>query len=75
LTFVVYFLMFESVSGLRINFAKSEIVPVSEVGDVEEQVNFLDFRVSSLPLKYLGLPLGASYKAIYIWNGIIEKMK
>jgi hypothetical protein len=67
LTFVVYFLMFESVSGLRINFAKSEIVPVSEVGDVEEQVNFLDFRVSSLPLKYLGLPLGASYKAIYIF--------
>jgi hypothetical protein len=26
-------------------------------------------------MKYLGLPLGASYKATSIWNGIIEKME
>jgi hypothetical protein len=24
---------------------------------------------------YLGLPLGASYKAVSIWNGVIEKME
>jgi hypothetical protein len=31
--------------------------------------------VASLSIKYLGLPLGASCKAISIWNGIIEKME
>jgi hypothetical protein len=28
-----------------------------------------------LPMTYLGLPLGASYKSISIWNGVIEKME
>jgi hypothetical protein len=27
------------------------------------------------PLKYLGIPLGASYKAKSIWDGIVEKME
>lgn len=60
---------------MRFNLAKSEIVPVGEVGDLEELVNILDCRVSLLPLKYWGLPLGASYKEISIWSGIIEKME
>jgi hypothetical protein len=29
----------------------------------------------SLPVKYLGLPLGASYKAKHIWDGVIEKIE
>jgi len=29
--------------------------------------------ISSLPMKYLGLPLGASFKAKSIWDDIIEK--
>jgi hypothetical protein len=29
--------------------------------------------VASLLLKYLGLPLGASYKSSTIWNDILEK--
>jgi hypothetical protein len=67
--------MFESVLRLRINLAKSEIAPVSEVEDVEELASILGCRVSSLPMKYLGLPLGASDKATFIWNGVIEKME
>jgi hypothetical protein len=31
--------------------------------------------VSSLPLKYFGLSLGASYKPIVIWDGFIEKIE
>jgi hypothetical protein len=26
-------------------------------------------------VKYLGLPLGASYKAKHIWDGVIEKIE
>jgi hypothetical protein len=55
------FLCFEAASGLRINLEKSEIVPIGGVED--------------LPMTYLGLPLGASYKSTSIWNGVIEKME
>lgn len=31
--------------------------------------------IASLPAKYLGLPLGASYKSTHIWDGVIEKIE
>jgi len=31
--------------------------------------------VSFQPIKYLGLSLGASYKAKHIWDGVIEKLE
>uniref|UniRef100_A0A2N9HSR5 Reverse transcriptase domain-containing protein n=1 Tax=Fagus sylvatica TaxID=28930 RepID=A0A2N9HSR5_FAGSY len=68
-------LCFEAVSGLRINLGKSEIVPVGPVADVENLVQVLGGRVGSLPMKYLGLPLGARYKSKEIWNPILEKME
>jgi hypothetical protein len=70
----VCFLAFEGVSGLKVNLSKSELVPVGNVVGVEGLAGILGCRVSSLPLKYLGLPLGASFKAKPIWNGVIEKI-
>uniref|UniRef100_A0A2N9HPD9 Reverse transcriptase zinc-binding domain-containing protein n=1 Tax=Fagus sylvatica TaxID=28930 RepID=A0A2N9HPD9_FAGSY len=32
-------------------------------------------RIGQLPLNYLGMPLGSSFKALSIWNPIIEKME
>ena len=32
-------------------------------------------KTSKLPMKYLGLPLGAKFKSKVIWNPIIEKME
>jgi hypothetical protein len=60
-------LCFEAISGLKINLAKSEIVHVGEVEDLEELASILGCRVSSLPIKYVDLPLGASYKATSIF--------
>jgi hypothetical protein len=45
------------------------------VGNVDELANILGCGTSSLPLKYLGILLGASYKAKSIWDGIVEKME
>jgi hypothetical protein len=45
------------------------------VEDVEGLAQLFGFRVASLPMTYLDLPLGASYKATSIWNGVIEKME
>jgi hypothetical protein len=69
------FLWFEAVSGLRINLGKSEMVPVGEVSNLEELALILGCKVAPLPMKYLGLPLGAPFKAKSIWNPIIERME
>jgi hypothetical protein len=68
-------LCFEAVSGLKINLAKSKLVPVSLINNGEGLARILGCRVLSLPMKYLGLPLAASSKAKPIWNGIIEKVE
>jgi hypothetical protein len=57
------FFCFEAVSRLKINLAKSELVVVDSVEDVEGFVSILSCRVSSLPMNYLGLLLGTSFKA------------
>jgi hypothetical protein len=66
---------FEAALGLRIDLGKSEIVPIGEIEDVKGLAQLLGCRVAFLPMTYLGLPLGASYKAVSIWNGVIEKME
>jgi hypothetical protein len=67
-------MFFEAVSGLKVNLAKSELVPVSHVDNVEGLACILGCGVSFLPLKYLGLPLGAPYKAKAILANCIEKL-
>ena len=65
----------EEMSGLRINLGKSELVPVGDVLNFPDLVEILGCRESALPLKHLGLPLGASFKDKSIWNPILEKME
>jgi len=48
---------------------------IGEIEDFEGLAQLLGCRVTSLPMTYLGLPLGASYKAVSIWNDAIEKME
>ncbi|RVX11694.1 putative ribonuclease H protein [Vitis vinifera] len=66
---------FEAVSGLRINLAKSEIIPVGEVEEILEMTVELGCKVGQLPSTYLGLPLGASNKAACVWDGVEERMR
>ena len=66
---------FEEVSGFRINLGKSELVPVGGVHNLEALVGFFGVWQSSLPLKYLGLPLGAKFKDLSVWNPILERME
>ncbi|RVX10222.1 LINE-1 reverse transcriptase-like [Vitis vinifera] len=66
---------FEAASGLRINLAKSELIPIGEVEDIEEMAVELGCKVGALPSVYLGLPLGAHHKAISMWDGVEERMR
>ena len=64
---------FKAVSGLKINLGKFELVPVGVVHNIDLLLNVLSCKQSSLPMKYLGLPLGANFKDKTIWNLILEK--
>ena len=66
---------FEAASSLRINLAKSELIPVGEVEDIEEMVVELGCRVGDFPIKYLGLPLRAHHKALSMWDGVEERTR
>ena len=68
-------LCFEAVSGLRINLGKSEMAPIGQVSDMHNLASVLGGRIISMPMKYLGLPLGARFKLKDIWNPILKKME
>ncbi|KAG7942356.1 hypothetical protein I3843_16G098700 [Carya illinoinensis] len=45
-----------------------------QVRNLEGLGNILGCKVASLPLKYLGLPWGAAFKAKSIWVDVLEKL-
>jgi hypothetical protein len=69
------FSCFEAISSLKVNLQKLELVAVGEVQHEEELANILNCSISSMPLTYVRLPLGASFKSKAIWNVAVEKMK
>ena len=67
---------FEVVSGLKINYHKSVICGVGIPGNtLEEFAHLLNCKTHSLPLKYLGLPLGANPKRKRMWKPIVDIVK
>ena len=66
---------FQAFTGLKVSVGKSEIVPVGEVRNIQSLANILQCRVGSLPMTYLGMPLGTLYKTPSIWNPILERME
>lgn len=45
-------------------------MPVRSVPDVAGLVDILGCKLSTLPIKYFGLPLGASFKSKEIWDSV-----
>ena len=62
-------LCFEAILGLKVNLWKFELVAVGDVLHEEELADILNCSISSLPLKYFRLPVGASYKSSYLVCG------
>ena len=62
-------------TGLKVNVAKSEIVPIREVNNMQALAELLGCRIRALPMTFLGMPLGASHKSPSIWNPILEKIE
>ncbi|RVW86930.1 hypothetical protein CK203_043508 [Vitis vinifera] len=62
---------FEAASGLRINLAKSELIPIGEVEEIEEMAVELGCKVGAFPLSLSGAaPWSPSLGHIYVgWGG------
>lgn len=67
-------LMFEAMSGLKINLHKSKIMGVGST-PVEHLAEIMGWQVSTLPSTYFGLPLGETYISKKIWDPVIERME
>lgn len=61
------------VSGLRVNIAKSEILLIGVVDNVDRLASAFGCKISALPSSYLGLPIGAPFKNKAMWTPIIER--
>ena len=64
---------FEACSGLKINLEKSELILVGKVHDIEDLALELGCKVGGLLSCYLGLPLGAPFKSMAVWDGVEER--
>ncbi|XP_028101439.1 uncharacterized protein LOC114300778 [Camellia sinensis] len=65
---------FEVASGLKINYHKSLVYGVGISGTaLAEFAYLLNSKTQSLPLKYLGLPLGAIPKRKRMWKPVVDK--
>ena len=65
---------FELASGLKINFAKSSFGAFGQSQQWKQQAaTFLHCGLLTLPLVYLGIPLGANPRRGRMWDPIIHK--
>jgi len=64
-------LCFEASSGLKVNLEKSKLLALHQ----EELVDLLSCSISSLLMKYLGIPLGATFKLKAIWDRVVQKVE
>jgi len=60
---------------MKVNLAKSNLIPVGNVDQVGRLAGILGCGIASLLIKYLDLPLGTSYKSTHIWDEVIEKIE
>jgi hypothetical protein len=68
--FEALFVCFEAAAGLKVNLSKSILVPVGHVENVGQLAGLLGCGYGEVPLKYLGLSLGASFKLKSMWAGL-----
>lgn len=68
-------LAFEVISGLKINFLKSEVIAIGMAGQEATRVaNLLNCKLGSFPIKYLGLPITDKHISIHEWEPLYGKV-
>jgi len=69
-------MLFESLSRLKVNFSKSQLVGVNVTQSwLSKAVRVLNCRVGSIPFVYLGLPIGGNVRGLSFWEPFIDRIK
>ena len=68
--------IFESMSGLKVNFNKSMLVGMN-ISDswLNEAATMLSCKVGRIPFMYLGLPIGGNPRRLQFWEPIVNRIK
>ena len=66
---------FQTVSDLRVNLAKSSILPIGYLDDIQMLAGVLGCEVDAFPTAYLGLPLGAKFSEKAIWTQLSRSLR
>ncbi|XP_026384654.1 uncharacterized protein LOC113280216 [Papaver somniferum] len=67
--------IFEAITGLSVNYTKSAVMSIREDNKIQIVAEILKCKIESLPLKYLGMSVGANSRCSAIWESIIEKFQ
>ncbi|WJX94410.1 hypothetical protein P8452_75829 [Trifolium repens] len=66
---------FELVSGLKINFVKSNLIGLNvETRFLEASASFLSCMSEEVPFKFLGIPVGANPRRQATWKPVVDAM-
>ena len=66
--------IYELMSGLKINFTKSEVIMLN--GDIDVELAYADlfnYQTGSFPIKYLGVPVSPSRLHVKDWVPLEKK--
>ncbi|MCI30863.1 RNA-directed DNA polymerase (Reverse transcriptase), partial [Trifolium medium] len=68
--------LFETMSGLKVNFHKSMLVGVN-ISDswLGEAASALCCKVGKIPFLYLGLPIGGDPRRLCFWEPVLARIK
>ncbi|XP_016206137.1 uncharacterized protein LOC107646468 [Arachis ipaensis] len=67
---------FEMMSGLSINFEKSNLIPVNCSQEwINRMCQLLGCQEAALPVRYLGINLGANSRLVKTWKPVIDKVE
>jgi hypothetical protein len=68
-------LCFEEISGLKINYLKSEVIVMNQPRDVQQRVaDSLNCKLGAFPFTYLGMPISDRSLTIEQWLFLVLKM-
>ena len=69
-------LLFQSLSGLKVNFSKSCLVGVNVASSwLSEAAMVLNCKVGSVPFVYLGMPIGGNPRRLSFWELLLNRIK
>lgn len=75
-TYLLWILLwFETMSKLKVNRQKSELIPAGEVRNGDWLVNLMGCKKGNLSATYLGIPLRANLKNKSVWDGVKERFR